>query len=312
MGLKLSKIVVDFLASHPEQKFTVRQIAEWIFEQYPSECEQKKSDSTSIESDADLVQQIVAEIGSRRPALQKKNPRMKTTEGRPRKYYWTMKTDEAEVDEAETEGEEYNIISDAASFNESDLYPIVSNYLRSELFIYSKRIEDRRSSNRQGPKDNRWLFPDLVGMEDLTADWHTEIKGAVKEYADKKTKLWSFEIKLLLNRSNLRESFFQAVSNSSWANYGYLVAAEVEGADTMKEMRMLFSLHGIGLIQIDPENPTESQILIPAKEKPEIDWATCDRLARENRDFLQFIKLIRQFHQTGDPRPRDWDIPKEE
>ena len=72
MGLKLSKIVVDFLASHPEQKFTVRQIAEWIFEQYPSECEQKKSDSTSIESDADLVQQIVAEIGSRRPALQKK------------------------------------------------------------------------------------------------------------------------------------------------------------------------------------------------------------------------------------------------
>ena len=80
----------------------------------------------------------------------------------------------------------------------------------------------------------------------------------------------------------------------------------------MKEMRMLFSLHGIGLIQIDPENPTESQILIPAKEKPEIDWATCDRLARENRDFLQFIKLIRQFHQTGDPRPRDWDIPKEE
>ncbi len=223
-----------------------------------------------------------------------------------------MKTDEAEVDEAETEGEEYNIISDAASFNESDLYPIVSNYLRSELFIYSKRIEDRRSSNRQGPKGNRWLFPDLVGMEDLTADWHTEIKGAVKEYADKKTKLWSFEIKLLLNRSNLRESFFQAVSNSSWANYGYLVAAEVEGADTMKEMRMLFSLHGIGLIQIDPENPTESQILIPAKEKPEIDWATCDRLARENRDFLQFIKLIRQFHQTGDPRPRDWDIPKEE
>ena len=311
MGLKLSKIVVDFLASHPEQKFTVRQIAEWIFEQYPSECEQKKSDSTSIESDADLVQQIVAEIGSRRPALQKKNPRMKTTEGRPRKYYWTMKTDEAEVDEAETEGEEYNIISDAASFNESDLYPIVSNYLRSELFIYSKRIEDSRSSNRQGPKGNRWLFPDLVGMEDLTADWHTEIKGAVKEYADKKTKLWSFEVKLLLNRSNLRESFFQAVSNSSWANYGYLVAAEVEGADTMKEMRMLFSLHGIGLIQIDPENPTESQILIPAKEKPEIDWATCDRLARENRDFLQFIKLIRQFHQTGDPRPRDWDIPKE-
>jgi hypothetical protein len=29
-----------------------------------------------------------------------------------------------------------------------------------------------------------------------------------------------------LNFSNLRESYFQAVSNSSWANEGYLVTAE--------------------------------------------------------------------------------------
>jgi hypothetical protein len=52
-------------------------------------------------------------------------------------------------------------------------------------------------------------------MEDLTADWHQEVKGVVKEYADKKTKLWSSEVKMLLNRSNVREAFFQAVSNSS-------------------------------------------------------------------------------------------------
>ena len=30
----------------------------------------------------------------------------------------------------------------------------------------------------------------------------------------------------------------------------------------MKELRMLSSLHGIGLIQIDLNNPAESQILI--------------------------------------------------
>jgi hypothetical protein len=35
------------------------------------------------------------------------------------------------------------------------------------------------------------------------------------------------------NRSNVRECFFQAVSNSSWANFGYLVAAEIEGQDTL-------------------------------------------------------------------------------
>jgi hypothetical protein len=310
MGLNLAKTVVDFLASRPEQKFTARQIAQWIFEEYPSECEQKKINSTFITSDADLIQQIVAEIGSQRPALQKRNPQVKTTEGRPRQYYWTTKTDQAEVDEAETEGKESPLISGAASLKESDLYPVVSEYLWSELGIYSKRIDERKSSNKQGPRGNKWLYPDLVGMEDLTADWHHEIKGVVKEYADKKTKLWSFEVKLLLNRSNLREAFFQAVSNSSWANFGYLVAAEVEGADTMKELRMLFSLHGIGLIQIDPENPAESQILIPARERLEVDWATCNRLTQENRDFLQFVKLVRQFHQTGDPRPKDWDIPE--
>lgn len=312
MGLNLAKTVVDFLAGRSEQKFTARQIAEWIFENYPAECQDKKAKSTFIQSDADLVQQLVAEIGSQRPALQKRSPQIKTTEGRPRQYYWTAKTDQAEVDEVETEGTDAALVSGATSLKESDLYPIVSEYLWSELGVYSKRIDEKKSSNKQGPRGNKWLYPDLVGMEDLTADWHQEIKGAVKEYADKKTKLWSLEVKLLLNRSNLREAFFQAVSNSSWANFGYLVAAEVEGADTMKELRMLFSLHGIGLIQIDPENPAESQILIPARERLEVDWTTCNRLTRENKDFLQFIKLVRQFHQTGDPRPKDWDISEGE
>lgn len=309
MALNLMKTVVDFLAAHIEQKFTARQIAQWIFENFPAECQEKKSNSTYIKTDADLIQQIVAEIGSQRPALQKRNPQIKTTEGRPRQYYWTAKTAQAEVTEAEARDTETVLIASGSALKESDFYPLLSEYLWSELRVYSKRIDEKKSSNKQGPKGNKWLYPDLVGMEDLTADWHQEIKGVVKEYADKKTKLWSFEVKILLNRSNVREAFFQAVSNSSWANFGYLVAAEVEGADTMKELRMLFSLHGIGLIQIDPENPTESQILIPARERMEVDWATCNRLTQENKDFLQFVKLVRQFHQTGDPRPKDWDLP---
>ena len=293
MGLNLAKTVVDFLAERTEQKFTARQMAEWIFENFPAECQEKKANSTSIKNDADLVQQFVAEIGSQRPTLQKRNPQVKTTEGRPRQYYWTAKTDQAEVTEAEEANSDAQPVSGGALLKESDLYPPLSEYLWSELAVYSKRIDEKKSSNKHGPKGNKWLYPDLVGMEDLTADWHQEIKGVVKEYADKKTKLWSFEVKILLNRSNVREAFFQAVSNSSWANYGYLVAAEIEGADTMKELRMLFSLHGIGLIQLDPENPAESQILIPARERLEVDWATCNRLTQENKDFVQFMKLVR-------------------
>lgn len=311
MPLNLTATVTEFLKARSEQKFTARQIATWIFETYPTECKEKKANSSFIKTDAHLVQQIVAEIGSQRPGLQKRVPQIKTTEGKPRQYYWTAKSDQLEVSEAEYVGTKDNTVSLGSPLKESDFYPRLSEFLWSELRVYSKRIDEKKSSNKQGPKGNQWLYPDVVGMDDLTADWHSEIKGVVQEYADKKTKLWSFEVKVLLNRSNVREAFFQAVSNSSWANFGYLVAAEVEGGDTMRELRMLFSLHGIGLIQLDADNPTESQILIPAKERLEVDWTTCNRLTNENKDFLQFIKLVRQFHQTGDPRPKDWDIPKE-
>jgi hypothetical protein len=97
----------------------------------------------------------------------------------------------------------------------------------------------------------------------LGAEWHQEVRDCVNQYSDKRTKLWSFEAKLLINRSNVRECFFQAVSNSSWANFGYLVAAEIGGTDTLKELRMLFAAHGIGFIKLDVDNPADSQVLIP-------------------------------------------------
>jgi hypothetical protein len=307
MALNLQSIVVDFLAERAEQKFTARKIAEWIFATFPAECQDKKANSSFIKTDADLVQQLVAEISSSRPAIQKKNPQIKTTESRPRQYYWTAKSDQVEITEAEESQKKST--AGGGMIKESNLYPLISEYLWSELRIYTKRIDEKKSANKQGPRGNKWLYPDVVGMEDLTADWHQEVKGLVNEYADKRTKLWSIEVKMLLNRSNIREAFFQTVSNSSWANCGYLATAEIEGADTMKELRMLFALHGIGLIQIDIENPAESQILIPARERLEVDWATCNRLTQENKDFLQFVQLVRQFHQTGDPRPKDWDLP---
>lgn len=105
----------------------------------------------------------------------------------------------------------------------------------------------------------------------------------------------------------VRECFFQAVSNSSWANFGYLVAAEIGGTDTLKELRMLFAAHGIGFIKLDVDNPTDSQVLIPARERDEIDWDMANRLATENRDFLEYVKLIKQFYQTGEAHPADWD-----
>jgi hypothetical protein len=38
--------------------------------------------------------------------------------------------------------------------------------------------------------------------------------------------------------------------------------------------RMLSSLHGIGFIRLDADNAAESQVMIPAKERSEVDWHT--------------------------------------
>jgi uncharacterized protein len=310
MSLSLSKAVFDFVQTHPNEKFTARQIAEWIFKTYPEECREKQARSKAkvipLDSDTALIQQIVAEIGAQRPQIEKRLPHFKTTEGRPRKYYYSSISDEAELIATENTVATPNAVS---GYSEHDLYPILSDFLWRDLNIYSKRIDEKRSKNSYGTGGNRWLFPDLVGFENLSHDWDQEIKDCVQQMADRKTKLWSFEVKKLINRSNVREAYFQAVSNSSWANYGYLVAAEIQNAE--KELRMLVGLHGIGLIKLNVDDPSDSEIMIPARERLDVDWNAANRLVEENSDFLEYIKLIRQFHQTNDPRPADWDIPKD-
>ena len=310
MALNLAKAVLGYLKERPDEKLTARQIAEWIFATFPDECQAKKQSSQYVSTDAELVQQLVAEISSQRPRLQKRHPELKTTEGRPRKYYYSEKSDVAEVAAAEGVVAAPMTYSSNAKLGEHAMYPLLSLYLWEEFGVYSKRIDEKRSSNKRGPNGNRWLYPDVVGMEDLGAEWHQEVRDCVNQYSDKRTKLWSFEAKLLINRSNVRECFFQAVSNSSWANFGYLVAAEIEGQDTLKELRMLFAAHGIGLIKLDTDNPAESQVLIPARERDEIDWDMANRLATENRDFLDYVKLVKQFYQTGEARVADWDLPE--
>ena len=250
--LNLSNAVVRRLTEKPDHKFTAREIAEWIQQEYPKECEEKLARSRSLKNKVDLRSQLVAEIGSHRLQMQKKHSQIKTIEERPRKYYYTDKDDAEEIKKTEVEASERKTV-------ESNLYPLLTRFLHLEQGIYSKRIDERRSSNNHGPRGNKWLYPDLVAMENLSSDWDREVKDCVKQYADKKTKLWSFEVKVSINKSNIRESFFQAVSNSSWANLGYLAATEIR-EDAMKELRILSSLHGIGFILLNVDDPTESQL----------------------------------------------------
>lgn len=316
MALKLSEKIILYLQERPEQKFTARQMATWILKNYPDECREKQKRSTAkvipLDNHTALLQQIVAEIGSHRCGIQKREPNIKTTEGRPRKYYFTKSSDFFEIAQIENQKNPHRSNKSGYQGNEKSLYPLLSQFLSSELAIYSKRIEESRSSNTYGSGGNKWLYPDLVGVENLSRSWHSEIKQCVQQYADKLTKLWSFEVKLLVNRANIREAFFQTVSNSSWANFAYLVASEIQGDDTLKELRILSSLHGVGFIKLEAGNPAESQIIIPAKERQQLDWDTANRLTEQSKDFKETLQIIRQFYQTGDIRASFWDAKVDE
>lgn len=127
-------------------------------------------------------------------------------------------------------------------------------------------------------------------------------------------KLFSFELKRELNFSNLRESFFQAVSNSSWANEGYLVAAEIDATDDfLDELKRLSTSFGIGVIKLDRTDPDSSELVFPARSKEALDWDTINKLTI-NPDFEAFLKRITNDIKSKEIRKEKYDkvLDKEE
>ncbi|MCH9844146.1 MAG: HrgA protein [Alphaproteobacteria bacterium] len=292
MSLKINEKTHECLKHNPEQRFTARQIAEWIFDKYPEECKEKLQNSTTLISEQGVIQQIISEIGSKYKYIQKSYPNIKITAERPRHYYYSDASDEKEV-------ENNRYPANNTALTEEDLYPKLATYLYSNYQLFSKRINEKTSRNNQGRGGNKWLHPDIVAIELLDANWDESVKNLYHSYGDKPTKIWAFEIKIIINQSNVRESFFQAVSNSSWANLGYLVAAEIN-ANAIAELNLLANLHGIGVILLNVETETESEIIIPAKEK-EMDWNTINRIAEQNPDFKKLIDITEKLINEPDP-----------
>jgi len=303
--INLVKNIAKYLKLNAEAKYTSRELAEWFLLNFPEACQAKKQASAVIDTDAQLLSQLVSEIGANYKNLQKLD--IMGTEGRPRKYYYQNPAS-SDKSNQNKDTEPTTIANPTTKPNEHSLYPLLARFLWSEYNLYPKRIDEKRSSNTQGRGSNHWLHPDIVALQDIGESWKNEVKDCVNQYSAKRTRLWSFEVKPTLSRSNVRESYFQSVSNSSWANFGYLVAEEIN-QDCMKELNMLAAAHGIGIILLNRDNPEESQVLIPAREHEEIDRDMVNRLADENKDFLDYVDLIKQFYQIGKARKQDWYIP---
>lgn len=304
------QMIINVLQDNPDEQFTARQLAQKIIDHYGAELADKRQNSR-FASDKDFLAQIAAEIGGSRTVQAKAMcPQVMTRDKpRPRLFYWAKDSANGAPQEPS-----FDITpmpsAETVSFSEHELYPLLIEYLSEEEELLCRRIDEKRSSNNKGFGANHWLYPDIVALQPLDKGWHSVVQNCVRHSEGRLTRLWSFEVKRQLNRSNVRESFFQAVSNSSWANFGYLVATEInedKQRGVEKELQMLCALHGIGVILLNPQDPSNSQTLIPARERASIDWQSVNRLVVENKDFKEFIDLVSDYHQTGKIHSALWN-----
>ena len=172
-------------------------------------------------------------------------------------------------------------------YKERELHPFVTRFAHfSFKGVYTKTIFHENSSKKNYTE---WLHPDLVGFWFPFKDYNKELLSLSGQGLSI-ARFYSFELKRELTFSNLRESFFQAVSNSSWAHEGYLIAANIDESDALREeLSRLSGSFGIGVIELDLADPQSSTVLFPAKVKETIDWNGANKLAKENPDFQKFL-----------------------
>lgn len=187
---------------------------------------------------------------------------------------------------------------------EKELHPFVVYFGFHYLKAYLKTIRHNKSDKREF---GEWVHPDIVGCYFPFGDWKDEVVEVSTLMGNSAVKLFSFELKRELNFSNLREAFFQAVSNSSWANEGYLAAEEIsDNDDFISELERLSTSFGIGVIKINIEDPDSTDIIFPAKSKENVDWETINKLTI-NQDFRDLLKRIRTDMQSREIRREMYD-----
>lgn len=176
-------------------------------------------------------------------------------------------------------------------FLEKHLHP----FLAYHGFYYQKAyLKTIRHSKSDKKEFGEWVHPDMVGCYFPFGDWTDEVVEVSTLLGASAFKLFSYELKRQLSLSNLREAFFQTVSNSSWANETYLAAADIDtDADFTNELERLSSAFGVGIIKLNIQDPDSSELILPARSRESIDWETANKLATMNPDFRDFLKRIR-------------------
>lgn len=227
------------------------------------------------------------------------------TDGSPARFY---------VKETQT-GDDSPVPEDAKL--EKDLHPRLANFAFYKMVrgknIHTKTIPHQKSSHDGLGKK---VHPDMVGVYmpfEPYKSWNKELIALNKIIAagEGMIRLYSFEIKRTLKKSQYISEFFQAVANSSWAHESYLVAGEIEDDRAfMAELERLSEAFGVGVILLDKKNP---EIKFPAKRKPSLDWETMNKLAERNATFRNFLTSVKNAFEVGKIHESEYDkVPEED
>ncbi len=190
--------------------------------------------------------------------------------------------------------------------HERDLHPFLTYMAihNENLKCYTKTIFHEESL--KSPKGmDRWLYPDMVGVRFLHAEWSNEnLIAFSKKFDTLPVKLVSFELKKEISVNNCRECYFQAISNSS--NEGYLVGCNINtrNPQLMDLLKRLHASFGIGVIDLRTDED-KSAILLNAKYKEKIDYTVASELSDKNPKFSGFLKSVVDYDPAHSYRYKD-------
>jgi uncharacterized protein len=228
-----------------------------------------------------------------------------THQTRPKLFYLKSLGDPASAEAVPVEVELPPTVPASPLYLEKDVHPFLAYHAFFYLHAYVKTINHSKSEKKEY---GEWVHPDVVGCYFPFKDWRSEVVEVSALLGETAVKLYSFELKRVVSFGNLRESFFQAVSNSSWANEGYLVAANVDtDEDLRSELRRLSTAFGIGVIELDLEDPDNRRFHLPAQPKETVDWEMVNKLAGMNPDFRTFLERVLKDHRGREVRTELYD-----
>ncbi|WP_163534101.1 HrgA protein [Helicobacter suis] len=179
------------------------------------------------------------------------------------------------------------------------LHPLVTYFASHKWGAHTKTIY-HESALKTSKGKNSWLYPDMVGASFAYKNFEPNLRKFVEHFSSLPLKLFSFEIKKEIALSNCREYYFQAISNSSWANEGYLVAEKINTQDNelMDLLKRLHTSFGIGVILLNVQEMGKSQVLLNAKYKDNLDHTMLTELSKNSPDFRNFLDALTLYHEA--------------